>query len=64
VLIVGLALSVAYRGFAATLIARLLPRHPWIAYVGFLVIVSVAFQMIVEGAADVLLWGSSPEGGS
>jgi predicted tellurium resistance membrane protein TerC len=53
VLIIGLALSVAFMGFAATMIARLLDRHRWIAYFGLLVIFYVAVAMIVDGAIDV-----------
>ncbi len=34
VLILGLALSIAMMGVAANIIARLLNRHRWIAYVG------------------------------
>ena len=38
VLVFGLALSVAFMGLAAAVIARLLNRHHWIAYVGLAVI--------------------------
>ena len=37
-LIFGLALSVAFMIFAATMIAKLLQRYPWIAYVGLALI--------------------------
>ncbi|MCB8836990.1 YjbE family putative metal transport protein [Aurantimonas sp. VKM B-3413] len=53
VLGLGLVLSVALMGLAATLIARLLARHRWIAYAGLLVILFVALRMIVEGAMEV-----------
>ena len=53
VLALGLILSVALMGLAATLIARLLSRHRWIAYAGLLVILFVALRMIVEGAMEV-----------
>ncbi|MDX1432063.1 MAG: YjbE family putative metal transport protein [Gammaproteobacteria bacterium] len=53
VLIVGLALSVAFMGFAAAMIARLLAKHHWIAYVGLLVILYVAIDMIVSGSAQL-----------
>lgn len=49
VLVVGLVLSVAFMGLAATYIARLLDRHHWIAYIGLLVIVYVSLQMIADG---------------
>jgi predicted tellurium resistance membrane protein TerC len=50
VLIIGLALSIALMGFAATFIARLLHRYRWIAYVGLLVILYVAIEMTLKGA--------------
>ena len=53
VLVVGLTLSVALMGLAATLMARLLVRHRWIAYLGLLVILDIALEMIWEGAAQV-----------
>jgi predicted tellurium resistance membrane protein TerC len=54
VLVIGLALSVALMALAATLIARLLERHRWIAYVGLVIILYIAIKMIVEGTMDVL----------
>ncbi len=53
VLVVGLTLSVALMGLAATLMARLLIRHRWIAYLGLLVILYIALEMVWEGAAQV-----------
>ena len=50
----GLALSVALMGLAATMIARLLGRHYWIAYVGLAVITYVAFSMIWDGGWEVM----------
>lgn len=52
VLVIGLALSVALMGVAATLIARLLRRYPWISYVGLALIAVVAASMIWEGARE------------
>ncbi|MDP5280497.1 TerC family protein [Sphingomonas sp. DG1-23] len=49
ILVVGLLLSVALMGLAANLIARLIDRYRWIAYIGLAVIVFVAFRMIYEG---------------
>jgi len=54
VLIFGLALSVVLMGVAASLIARLLNRHRWIAYVGLAIILYVALDMIYRGAPE--LW--------
>jgi predicted tellurium resistance membrane protein TerC len=53
VLIIGLGLSIALMGIAATFIARLLQRHRWVAYVGLAVILYVAFEMIYRGAREV-----------
>ena len=54
VMIVGLILSVAFMGLAAAVIARLLARYHWIAYVGLVVILYVASRMIWEGGAEIL----------
>lgn len=56
VLIIGLALSIALMGFAASFIARLLHKYRWIAYVGLLVILYVAIEMTLKGA-----YGQWPE---
>jgi YjbE family integral membrane protein len=53
VLIVGLALSVALMGLAATFIAKLLKRFPWISYIGLVLIAYVAIKMIWDGAWEV-----------
>jgi YjbE family integral membrane protein len=55
ILAVGLAISVLLMGGAATLIASLLLRHRWIAYVGLLAIVYVALKMIWVGAHGIAL---------
>ncbi|VXC94386.1 TerC family protein [Sphingomonas sp. 8AM] len=49
ILVIGLLLSVALMGLAANLIARIIDRYRWIAYIGLAVIVFVAFRMIHEG---------------
>ena len=56
VLVIGLALSVAFMGFAASLIARLLERHRWIAWVGVVLIFWVGIVMVYEGGPEVLEW--------
>lgn len=53
VLVAGLALSIALMGLASTWIAGLLNRHRWIAWVGLLVILYVALNMIWHGWEDV-----------
>ncbi|MCG5243523.1 YjbE family putative metal transport protein [Azospirillum doebereinerae] len=54
VLALGLLLSVALMGAAASLIARLLGRFHWIAYIGLVIIAYVAFDMIYRGSVEVL----------
>ncbi len=53
VLIIGLVLSIALMGLAATFIAKLLNNHRWIAYVGLLIILYVAADMIYRGGLEV-----------
>ena len=53
VLIVGLVMSVALMGAAATFIARLLHNHRWIAYVGVAMIFYVSAEMIFRGIGEV-----------
>lgn len=52
VLIIGLALSIALMGFAASFVARLLHRYRWIAYIGLLIILYVALKMLLDGAVE------------
>jgi YjbE family integral membrane protein len=49
VLVIGLVLSIAMMGLAASWIANLLNRHRWIAYVGLAIILYVALKMMWEG---------------
>ena len=53
ILIFGLALSIALMGFAASFIAKLLNNHRWIAYVGLVIILYVALDMIWRGWNEV-----------
>ncbi|MEZ5830112.1 MAG: TerC family protein [Dongiaceae bacterium] len=53
VLFVGLILSVGLMGAAATVIANLLKRYHWIAYVGLAIILWVAIDMIYRGSVEV-----------
>lgn len=52
ILIVGLMLSVALTGLAANLLARVIERYRWVAYVGLIVILYVAVRMILDGWSD------------
>jgi YjbE family integral membrane protein len=53
VLVIGLILSIALMGLAATFVARLLNKHAWLAYVGLVIIVYVAIKMIWEGWHEI-----------
>jgi predicted tellurium resistance membrane protein TerC len=53
VLAIGLLLSVVLMGVAANILANLLERYRWIAWVGLLVVLYVAATMIWHGAFDV-----------
>ncbi len=55
ILVFGLVLSVALMAFAATVIARLLERYSWIAYIGLAVILQVALFMIWEGSQELMV---------
>ena len=52
-LVFGLGLSIVMMGVAAGFIARLLQKHRWIAYVGLVIILYVAGDMIWRGALEV-----------
>lgn len=54
ILVIGLVVSVALMGLAATAIAALLERYRWIGYVGLALILFVAAEMCWKGAHDVL----------
>jgi YjbE family integral membrane protein len=53
-LIFGLALSVVLMGVASSLIAGLLNRFRWIAWIGLAVILFVAVRMVYEGSDQLL----------
>ncbi len=54
ILAAGLAISVLLMGLGAALMARLLQRYHWIAYLGLLVIVYVALHMIWTGTREIM----------
>jgi YjbE family integral membrane protein len=54
VLAIGLVLSIALMGVAASLIAGLLQRHPWISYAGLIIVVYVAMRMIWFGGWEIM----------
>jgi YjbE family integral membrane protein len=50
----GLVLSVALMGAAATLLARLMERWRWLAWLGLAIIAFVALRMIYDGSVQVI----------
>jgi YjbE family integral membrane protein len=53
VLFFGLAFSVTLMGLAANLVAKLVQKHHWIAWIGLVVILYVALNMVWEGSHQV-----------
>lgn len=58
ILVTGLVLSVVLMGVAASFIARLLDRYKWISWVGLVIVLAVAVELIVKGGGEV--WGHLP----
>ena len=54
VLVVGLGISVVLMGVAANFVASLLEKHRWVAWVGLLIVLYVAGQMIWDGGHEVV----------
>ncbi len=48
-LIFGLGLAILLMAFAATLIMKILARHPWISWLGLAVLIYVAVEMAYRG---------------
>jgi YjbE family integral membrane protein len=53
VLIIGLVLSIALMGLAASFIAKLLSKYRWIGYIGLVIILYVAADMVIRGGLEV-----------
>jgi YjbE family integral membrane protein len=54
VLVVGLGLSILLTALAAGLVARLLVRYAWIAWLGLAVVLYVALEMIWRGVEELV----------
>ena len=54
VLAIGLCLSIGLMGVAASLIARILGRYPWISYAGLFIVLYVALTMIWRGGMAIM----------
>ena len=53
VLVAGLVLSVRFMAVCANYVARLLQRHPYLSYVGVLLVLYVSLEMIWRGSSDL-----------
>jgi len=51
---IGLIVSVGLMGVAASLVARLMQRFPWVAWIGIAIVLYVALLMIWEGWHQVI----------
>lgn len=51
-LVFGLGLAIVLMAFAATLIMKLLTRYPWISWLGLVVLVYVAGEMMYRGVFE------------
>jgi YjbE family integral membrane protein len=59
VLFVGLTFSVLLMGLGANLVAKLVQRYHWIAWIGLVIILWVACHMVYDGWArdSAIIWG-------
>jgi YjbE family integral membrane protein len=53
VLVIGLAVAVVLMAVASHYIAKLLVQYPWITWIGLLIILYVALDMIYDGSHEV-----------
>jgi predicted tellurium resistance membrane protein TerC len=53
VLVIGLAIGVVLMAVAANYIADILSRYPWITWIGLLVILYVALDMVFDGSREI-----------
>jgi YjbE family integral membrane protein len=53
ILVIGLVVAVAFMGFMSHYIARLLGKYVWISWVGLVIILYVAMDMILAGSHQV-----------
>jgi YjbE family integral membrane protein len=53
VLVIGLGIAIVLMAVAASYLAGLLGKYPWITWIGLLIIVWVALDMIFDGSREV-----------
>lgn len=54
VLAIGLTLSIGLMGVAASVIAKILGRFPWISYAGLFIVLYVAITMVIKGGMAIM----------
>jgi len=52
-LVFGLGLAILLMAFAATLIMKILTKYPWISWLGLIVLIYVAGEMLFRGVFDM-----------
>ena len=52
-LVFGLGLAIVLMAFVATIIMKLLTKYPWISWLGLVVLVYVAGEMLFRGIFDI-----------
>ena len=52
-LVFGLGLSIVLMGIGASLVAKLLQKYRWIGYLGLLIVLSIALEMVYRGADEI-----------
>lgn len=52
-LVFGLGLAIVLMAFAATLIMKILTKYPWISWLGLVVLIYVAGEMLFRGVFDM-----------
>jgi len=54
VLVIGLAIAVVLMAVAASFIAKLLARFPWVTWLGLVIVLYVALEMMWRGSLEVI----------
>jgi YjbE family integral membrane protein len=54
ILVIGLAIAIVLMAVAASVIAKLLARYPWVTWVGLLIVLYVAVDMMWRGSLEVI----------
>jgi YjbE family integral membrane protein len=54
ILVIGITVAVVLMGVAANLVANLLERHRWIAWIGLFIVLYVAVKLIWDGSHQVV----------